>query len=87
MWHINVTSVAPVVPIYGKATDEGAGPIDGDGVELLKYMNKVLIVLLANVLNSKIVDDKRKGDVFFWRVSREREFMPLWHSQIWQGGV
>ena len=38
--------------------------MNGDGVELMQDLNKVLSVLLANVLNSKIVNDKREGDIF-----------------------
>ena len=64
MWHRNVTSVVHVVPINGKYTKEGAGTINGYGVELLQELNKVLSVLLSNVLNSKSFDNKREGDVF-----------------------
>ena len=64
MWHGNFTSEFLVVPSDGKATEKGAGPINGDSVELLQYLNKVLTMLLANVLNSKIFDNKHEGDVF-----------------------
>ena len=37
--------------------------INEDGVEILKDLNKLLSVMLDNVLNSKTSDNKREGDV------------------------
>ena len=71
----------------GKATEEGAGTINGDCVELLQDLNKLLSVLLSNKLNSKIVEENRECDVLCWCVSRDRECVSQGPSQIWKGGV
>ena len=60
-----------MVPSDGKSTKDSDGPTNGYDVDLLQDLNKVLKVLLANVLNSKIVNDKREGDVLMACFQRE----------------
>ena len=63
MWQRNVTSADFIFPSDGKVIEEGSGLINVDGAELLQDLNKLLSVILANVLNSKIFNKKRKGNV------------------------
>ena len=57
-----VAGACGVVPGNGKYTEEGTGPVDGDGVQFLEGLDKVVSVLLANIIDPKVVNDEEEID-------------------------
>lgn len=52
-----------VVPLESDTTEEFGIPVDGDAfVVLFEDVNEVLCVFFADVVDGKVIHDKRKGD-------------------------
>ena len=47
-----------VVPVNDDSTKEGTSPVDGDGVEFLEGLDKVVGVIFSDVLDAKVVYDE-----------------------------
>ena len=60
--HGHVDSASGVVPLQCHAQETFARPFGGDVVQGLEGRNEVFGMFAANVLNSKVVDDKAEGD-------------------------
>ena len=56
VWNGYVAGAFGVVTGNGKSTEEGTGPVDGDGIHFLEGLDEVVGVFLADVLNPKVVD-------------------------------
>jgi hypothetical protein len=52
-------------------------PVNHDGVILMKDVNKVLCVCLANVIYNKIVEDKAEEDVMGFMYEQSRSVFGL----------
>ena len=61
-WHGDVAGSCGIVPVNGESADDGTGPVDGDGVEFLEGLDDSFGVLLANILDPKVVDDEGESD-------------------------
>ena len=59
--HGYVAGACGVVPGNGKFTEEGTGPVDGYGVQFWEGLDEVVGVLLADVLDPKVVDNKEEN--------------------------
>ena len=57
-----VADACGVIPGNIKSTEEGTCPFDGDGVQFLEGLDKVVSVLLADILDPKVVDNERESD-------------------------
>ena len=57
-----VAGACGVVPGNVKYTEEGNGLVNGDGVQFLEVLDEMVSVLLANILDPKVVDDEGKSD-------------------------
>ena len=51
-----------VIPGNGKYTEEGTGPVNGNGVPFLEGLDEVVGVLLAAIIEPKVVDDEGESD-------------------------
>ena len=60
--HGYVAGECGIVPGNGKSKEEGTGPVDGDGVPFLEGLDEVVGVLLADILDPKVVNDKGEND-------------------------
>ena len=60
--HGYVAGACGVVPGNIKSTEEGTGPVDGDGVQCFEGLDEVVGILLAGVLDPKVVDNKGEND-------------------------
>ena len=60
--HGYVAGACSVIPGNGKSTEEVTGPVDGDGVQCLEGLDEVVGVLLTNILDPKVVDNKGESD-------------------------
>ena len=60
--HVYVAGECGIVPGNGKSTEEGTGPVDGDGVQFLGGLDEVVGVLLSDILDPKVDDDKGEND-------------------------
>ena len=60
--HGYVAGACGVVPVNGESAEEGAGPFDGDCVQLLKGLDEVVGVFLADVIDPKLVYDEGEND-------------------------
>ena len=56
--HGYVAGACGAIPGNGKSTEEGTGPVDGYGVQFLEGLDEVVGVILSNVLDLKVVDNK-----------------------------
>ena len=45
-----------IIPVNGESAEEGNVPVDGDGVEFFEGLDEVVGVLLANVLDPKVIN-------------------------------
>ena len=52
-WHGYVAGTCGIVPVNSKSAEEGTGPVNGDGVEFLEGLDKVVGVLFAEYLTQK----------------------------------
>ena len=60
--HVDVACAGNVVPIEGEAAVEGAAPVGGYGVEQLEGVDEVLGVVVPDIFDPEIVDDKEESD-------------------------
>ena len=56
-WHGYVAGAFVVVPIDGESTEEGTGPVYGDGVDFLEGLDEVVGVFFADLLDPKVIND------------------------------
>ena len=61
---VDVTNSLVVVPINGETAIEGFSLVYGDSIELLERLDEMVRRVLADVLDTKIVDHKGEADVF-----------------------
>ena len=62
-WHGHFTGAFVVIPVAGYAAVKGCFPVNGDGfIVSSQKVEKVVYVVLAHILNSKVVDDEAKQD-------------------------
>jgi hypothetical protein len=61
--HRKVNILLGVVPFYGEATIKFTFPVGGDFVKILKGFDEVVGIVLANVLDAKVVGNEAEGDV------------------------
>jgi hypothetical protein len=53
-----------VVPFDGEATIKFAFPVRGDGMKVLEGLDEEVVgIVLANILDAKVVDNAVEGDV------------------------
>ena len=50
----DVTGTCSIVPVNGESAEEGTGPVNGYGVEVLEGLDEAVGVLLADVLDPKV---------------------------------
>jgi hypothetical protein len=62
VWHANVDMVVDVVPLERESHEDGAGPVDGDGVFFLKDRDEVFGVVLVGVANAEIINNQAESD-------------------------
>ena len=60
--HGYVTGACNLVPCNGKSSEEGTGPVNGDGVKVLEGLDEVVGVFLADVLDPKVVGNEGEND-------------------------
>lgn len=60
--HGEIDGAVDIVPGEGDAAVDAAGPISGDGVEVIETGDKVLGMLTPDVLDAEIVNNKSEGD-------------------------
>ena len=60
--HGDVAGACGIVPVNGESSEEGTGPVDGDGIQFLKGLDEVVGVFLADVLEPKVINDKGEND-------------------------
>ena len=60
--HGDVNISVWVVPFEGKATIEGTGPVNGDGVVLLECIDEVLGIGFVDVFDAKVIDTETEPD-------------------------
>ena len=56
--HGDVAGACGIVPVNGESTEEGTGPVDGDGIQFLEGLDEVVSVFFADVLDPKVINDK-----------------------------
>ena len=56
--HGDATGVCDIVPVDGASAEEVTSPVDGDGVEFLEGLDKVVGILFSGVLHAKVVNDE-----------------------------
>ena len=56
--HGYVAGAFGIIPGNGDSTEEGTGPVNGDGVQFWEVLYEVVGVLLANIIDPKVVDDE-----------------------------
>ena len=61
--HGNVASASRVIPLDVETTEQGSGPIHGDGVLFLEGLDQVITIFFAKTIDTKVVDYKVEGDV------------------------
>ena len=61
-WHGYIAGACGIVPVNGESEEEGTGPVDGYGVEFLEGLDEVVGVLLAYVLEPKLINDEGEND-------------------------
>jgi hypothetical protein len=83
--HQNVNILLGVVAFYGEATIQFTLPAGGDGVKILKDFDEVAGIVLADVLDAKVVDNKAEGDVAA-PVTPEAGSSRRGGVALWQGG-
>ena len=57
-----VTGACGVIQGNGNSTEEGTVTVDGDGIKCLEGLDEVVGVLLADILDPKVVDDEGESD-------------------------
>ena len=62
--HGDITYALVVVPVNGETAIEGFGPVNGYSIYLLERLDEMVCRVLANVLDTKIVDHKEEAYVF-----------------------
>ena len=62
VWHGEVYGVILVVPVEGKAAVEATSPVSRDCVEIFEGAEEMAGVLLADIFDSKVVNDERARD-------------------------
>ena len=62
--HGDVTYALVVVPVNGETAIEGSSPVNGDSIYLIERLDEMVRRVLADVLDTKIVDHKGESDVF-----------------------
>lgn len=60
--HGEVGSMIDVIPLKSNATVNAASPVRCDSVEIVEAVNKMLCILLAHILDTKVADNKCEGD-------------------------
>ena len=60
--HGDVAGACGIVPRNCKSTEEGTGPVYGNGVQLLEGLDEVVGVLLADILHPKVVEEEGDSD-------------------------
>ena len=60
--HVYVAGACGVVLRNEKSTEEGTGPVYGDGVQFLEGLDEVVGVFLADVLDPKVVENEGEND-------------------------
>ena len=60
--HGDVAGECGVVPVIGESAEEGTGPVDGDGEQILEGLDEVVGVFLTNVLDPKVVNNEGEND-------------------------
>ena len=60
--HGYVAGACGVIPGNSKYTGEGTGPVNGDDVQFFLGLDEVVGVLFANILDTKVVDNKGEID-------------------------
>ena len=61
-WHGDVAGACGIVPVNGEFSEEGTGPVDGDGVGFLEVLDEVVGVLLADVFDPKFINYEGEND-------------------------
>ena len=54
----DVAGACHIVPANGDSAEEGIVPVDGDGIQFLEGLDEVVGVLLASVLEPKVINDE-----------------------------
>ena len=60
--HGYVAGACGVIPGNGKSTEEGTGLVDEDGVQFLEGLDEVVGILLADILDPKVVNNEGESD-------------------------
>ena len=61
-WHGYVVGACGIVPVNGESAEKGTGPVYVDGVEFLEGLDEVVGVLLAGVLDAKVINNEGEND-------------------------
>ena len=60
--HGDVSGACGIVPVNGDSSEEGTGPVYGDGLQFLEGLNEFVGVFLADVLDLKVINDEEEND-------------------------
>ena len=60
--NVDIAGACGVVPVNGESAEEGTGPVNGYGIQVLEGLDEVVGVLLADVLDPKFVDNEGEND-------------------------
>ena len=61
-WHGIVAHACGIFPVNGESEEEGASPVDGDGVDFLEGLDEVVGVRFAYILDPKVINDEGEND-------------------------
>ena len=62
--HGELNSASNIVPVKVETTELVAGPVDGDVIVFGEHRQEVVSIVLANILDAKVVDNEGKHDGF-----------------------
>ena len=54
--HGDVAGACSIVSVNGESSEEGTGPVDGDGIQFWEGLDEVVGVSLADVLDPKVIN-------------------------------
>jgi hypothetical protein len=60
--HADVNEALCVIPVEMLSNIQSAGPVSGEGVFLLQYVQEMLGVILYDIFDSKVIAYEAEGD-------------------------